>query len=421
MENKLIKQHNFLTTARYEMSALEKNIVYMLIAQLDDADPWGVKYEVSIRILQEKKGVRVHRERALSAAKKLISRGITIYHENKRKFIAIAFLSSADYGQGDKKDYLILEFDQKIFPFLFNLKQRFTIYRLQSALELKSKYSKRIYEMLSQFKDTGVMKMSLKELKARLGLIDLNTGKERYKEFKMFTGKVLDVAQRELAQHTEIAFDYTARKTGKKYTNVDFKISCKPPVKEAGRFHIQNQNDSVESKSSNLKEEKYPHPDLKGKALEYYLRLTRELRWLDKKIAYKVVTSIPIRNLGSHIDKLLLAIKAGKEKVPLEYFKALLAGKNGDAKSFEINKKSHKKEVIPDVEASIRGACCRKLAVEFDVDLFMITRISTQMTPNTLKDFLDKISEELTHAGIPQGAKRNHLLKRLQEEFKLLL
>lgn len=403
------------------MSALEKNIVYMLIAQLNDVDPWGAKYEVSIRTLQEKKGVRLHRERALSAAKKLISRGITIYHEDQREFISIAVLSSANYGQGDKKDHLILEFDQKLFPFLVNLKQRFTIYRLQAALELKSKYSKRIYEMLSQFKDTGIMKTPLKELKTRLGLIDINTGKERYTEFKLFTGKVLDVAQRELAQHTEIVFSYTARKTGKKYTDIEFKISYTPLFKGSGRSYTPTHTGSVESKSESLKKEKYLHPDLKGEALGYYLRLTRELGWLDKKTAYKVVTNIPTLHLGNHIDRLYFAIKSGEKRAPLEFFKALLAGKNGSTKSFEINKTSQEQEIIPDAEASIRGACCRKLAVEFDVDLFMISRISTQMTPKTLKDFLDKISEEITHTGISQGAKGNYLLTRLKEEFKLLL
>lgn len=421
MEDKLIKQHNFLTTARYEMSALEKNIVYMLIAQLDDVDPWGAKYEVSIRTLQEKKGVRIRRERALSAAKKLISRGITIYHEDQKEFISIGILSSANYGKAEKKDFLILEFDQKLFPFLVNLKQRFTIFRLKAALELKSKYAKRMYEMLSQFKDTGIMKISLKELKTRLGLMDVDTGEERYTEFKLFTGKVLDVAQKELAQHTEIRFSYTPRKTGKKYTDLEFKISYTPLFRGSGKANTPTQNVLGESISSSPKEEKYPHPDLKGDALGYYLRLTRELGWLDKKTAYKVVTTIPIYHLGNYIDKLCLDIKAGKERAPSEFLKALLVEKYGGDKSFEKNKTNEKQEIIPDAEASVRGVCCRRLATEFSIDLFMISRISTQMTPNTLIDFLDKISGEIICTKIPEGAKGNYLLKRLQEEFNILL
>lgn len=38
MEKKNIKQHNAIVEARYEISALEKNIIYMLLAQIKDDD-----------------------------------------------------------------------------------------------------------------------------------------------------------------------------------------------------------------------------------------------------------------------------------------------------------------------------------------------------------------------------------------------
>ena len=99
MGDKLIRQHNFLTTARYEMSALQKNIMYMVLVQLRDNDPWGKQYEVPIQALREKRGVEIPRARLLSAAKKLIERGITIYHEDRKDFITIGILASADYGK----------------------------------------------------------------------------------------------------------------------------------------------------------------------------------------------------------------------------------------------------------------------------------------------------------------------------------
>jgi plasmid replication initiation protein len=166
--DKIVRQNNLLTTARYRMSALEKDIIYMMLSQLKADDTWERQYEIPIRMFQEKKGVRIRREELLSAAKKLISRGLTIYYEDQKKFITIGILVSADYGEEEKKNHLILGFDPKLYPFLTNLKQRFTTYRLQAALTLKSKHSKRLYEMFSQFKDTGVMKVSLKELKTRL-------------------------------------------------------------------------------------------------------------------------------------------------------------------------------------------------------------------------------------------------------------
>ena len=423
MGDKLIRQHNFLTTARYEMSALQKNIMYMLLVQLRDDDPWGKQYEVPIQALREKRGVEIPRARLLSAAKKLIERGITIYHEDRKDFITIGILASADYGKEEKKrNHLVLEFDQKLYPFLVNLKQRFTTYRLRAALDLRSKYSKRMYEMLSQFKDTGVMKVSLQELKTRLGLIDLETGKERYTEFGLFTSKVLDIAKREIAQHTELRFNYTARKTGKKYTDLEFKISYIPLFKGSRQTTISVQSTTGENTSSNAKKSKYPHPDLHGDALAQYLQLTTELRWLDKKLAYRVVTSIPPRHLWNYIDKLRFEIRAGKATTkPADFFKALLERRNKKLLPIEVNKAHDKQATIPDADTAMRGSCYKKLVLDFGLDLFLVNRIATQITPDKLKNFLDKIPEEMQHKGISEGAKGNYLLKRLKQEYQMSL
>ena len=422
MDDKLIRQHNFLTTARYEMSALEKNIIYMMLAQLRDDDPWERQYEIPIQTLQEKKGVRIRREELLSAAKKLITRGLTIYHEDQKEFITIGILVSANYGKEEKRNHLVLEFDQKLYPFLTNLKHRFTTYRLQAALNLKSKYSKRIYEMFSQFKDTGVMKVSLKELKTRLGLIDSKTGKERYTEFGLFTSKVLDIAQRELAQHTELRFNYTARKTGKKYTDLEFKISYTPLFKGSRQKTIPVQSTTEENTSSNAEKSKYPHPALHGDALKQYLQLTKELRWLDRDLAYRVVTSIPPRHLWNYIDKLSFEIRAGKVSTkPADFFKALLERRSKKLPPIEVNKSDDRQEFIPDAEATMRGACYKQLFLEFGLDILVVNRIGAQITPQKLKDFLDKISEEMQHKGIAEGEKRNYLLKRLQQEYQIFL
>jgi len=51
----------------------------------------------------------------------------------------------------------------------------------------------------------------------------------------------------------------------------------------------------------------------------------------------------------------------------------------------------------------------------------MISRISTQIPPDTLLNFFDKISEETNHKEITEGSKGNFFLKRLKAEFNLLL
>jgi plasmid replication initiation protein len=155
-----IKQHNAITEARYEMSALQKNIFYLLLAQLknENENSSQSKYKLSIQDVNSSRNIRVRRAELRQAARGLITSGLTLYDDNQKRFITIGILASADYGEGDDRENLIVEFDSKLYPFLYNVKSRFTTFTLLNALNLKSKYSKRIYEMLCQFKDTGIFR-----------------------------------------------------------------------------------------------------------------------------------------------------------------------------------------------------------------------------------------------------------------------
>ena len=123
-----------------------------------------------------------------------------------------------------------LELSREIRAFFFDIKNNFTHFRLKVALSLKSKYAKRIYEMLSQFKDTGVLRMSIVELKERLNIIDFKTRKEKYTKYGLFRAKVLEVAQKELSQKADITFTYEAIKTGRQYTHLRLEIKDNKPI-----------------------------------------------------------------------------------------------------------------------------------------------------------------------------------------------
>jgi plasmid replication initiation protein len=99
------------------------------------------------------------------------------------------------------------------------------------ALSLDSKFSKRIYEMLSQFRSTGIWRVSVQELKERLKLYDPKTGEEQYGMWSAFEKYVIKVAQQEIGEYTDITFEYNLKKTGKKITDIEFTI--KRPQQEA--------------------------------------------------------------------------------------------------------------------------------------------------------------------------------------------
>jgi plasmid replication initiation protein len=220
-EKKLLVQDNAITTARYSMTALEKNIMYMVMAQLDKSDPPTRYYRISGKELMERTHKKIKYEEFREATNKLLDRELVIIRENGN-LLQIRPISSAEY---DGNGMIEIGLDAKIRPYLFELKNNFTSFELNMALSLNSKFSKRMYEMLAQFRSTGILRLSVQELKERLKLFDPVTGKEQYEKWAAFEKYVLKVAQTEIAEHTDIKFDYKLKKVGKKITSIEFLIN----------------------------------------------------------------------------------------------------------------------------------------------------------------------------------------------------
>ena len=225
VKEEVLVEHNALISAQYDMTATEQNIFCMLVRQIKQEDPPGKLYHIYVRDLEEATKRRVDYQQIQRSAKKLLSCICTITKENGN-LLNVAIISDSEYIDG--AGIIEIGISPKIRPYLFGLKQYFTKYGFHMFMALKSKYSKRMYKMLSQFKNTGVMRISVEELKHRLKLIDPKTGKEKYTLWAMFSEKVLEVAKRELQACTDIYFTYVAKKTGRKFTSIEFSIQHTP-------------------------------------------------------------------------------------------------------------------------------------------------------------------------------------------------
>lgn len=223
MENKLIVQDNAITSARYEMNALEKNIVYMMMAQLRKDDAADTIYYVSVRELMDKTATKNSYEDFKRATEQLIGRVLQIHRPNGN-LLQVAMISSAEYmvGQG----IIEIGLDPKIRPFFFDLKQNFTAFQLHMALSLDSKYAKRVYEMLAQYKNLGELKIEVIELKRRLYLYDEKTGSEQYKNWADFERRILIVAQKEINEKTDLRISYATVKQGRRVDSLVFTIKA---------------------------------------------------------------------------------------------------------------------------------------------------------------------------------------------------
>ena len=203
-----IWQDNVLTVARYEMTEAEKNILYMVVAQVKPNDPEDRYYQVSVNEMATIMGSdRLKAEPYRQATRKLMTRVFETTLPNG-DFLQATFISSAQFKKGT--DIIEIELSRKVRPFYIDLNQRFTKIQLVAAISLNSAYAKRVYELLCMYKNMKdkTFRRDLVELKTMLSIIDPKTGKDSYSNWTRFQKNVLDVAAKEINGHTDLTFTY---------------------------------------------------------------------------------------------------------------------------------------------------------------------------------------------------------------------
>ena len=223
LDGVMLWQDNALTVARYEMTALEKNILYMVMATIKKDDAPNMLYQVSARELMALTGETIKVADLQRATKRLITRYFETTLPNGH-LLQATFVASAEYMNG--KGVIELELSQKVRPLYVELKERFTTMQLHTALTLNSKYAKRLYELFSMYKNlpNKTFRIDVKELKERLDLIEPKTGKDRYEKWTHFKNRVLDPAEHEINGKADLAFSYQPIKKGRSVTQIDFAV-----------------------------------------------------------------------------------------------------------------------------------------------------------------------------------------------------
>ncbi len=81
--------------------------------------------------------------------------------------------------------------------------------------------------MISQHKEEGIFKLTVQELRERLKLSSKSSKKHKLSGWLAFERTVLEGPKKEINEKTGLSFTYTLKKTGPKYTEIEFHISEK--------------------------------------------------------------------------------------------------------------------------------------------------------------------------------------------------
>ena len=235
----VVKANDLIRKTRYSMTAQQQKILLYAISKIRREDQPETEYEINIEELCDACGIEIGQTggfyyQAIKADLQVLrDRSIWMPTQigGKMGEVTVSWLAEAAIVPLCGTVYVT--FNKRIAPYLFDLKERYTQYRLENVLVFKGKYTIRLYEILRSYttqkdldagREVEVM-FSLDELREKLCC-------SKYPRWAEFNRNVIGRAVDEInACNDEINVSYDVYKTGKFVTKVNFIISS-PRVKQ---------------------------------------------------------------------------------------------------------------------------------------------------------------------------------------------
>jgi plasmid replication initiation protein len=210
-------QHNAITSGRYDFTACQLDILFLLLASLEKGDAPDKEYTLQVKDIEAITGRLWNYDQLQDATGEMGSRVFTI--DTKDNLDQLWLFQRIRYIKGEGR--FIVKLSEDARPYLFDLKNNFTRMQLKSVLTCSSKYAKRLYALACQWRKVGSKKMTISNLKEMLYLKDPNgKEKEQYKDNNRFTSQVLEIAKKQINENTDIHFDYQMHKKGRSFEEV---------------------------------------------------------------------------------------------------------------------------------------------------------------------------------------------------------
>ena len=229
MKTELIVKDNALINASYNLDLVEQRLILLAILEARDSgkginanDPLTVHAESYINQFG------VHRNTAYQALKdacddlfarqfsyqSLSEKGNVINHKSR-------WVSEVAYI--DNEAVVRLIFAPAIVPLITRLEEQFTKYEIQQISNLTSAYAVRLYEILIAWRSTGKTPLiTIYDFRQKIGVLE--TEYKRMYDFKKY---VLDIALKQVNEHTDINVKVEQHKTGRSITGFSFSFKQK--------------------------------------------------------------------------------------------------------------------------------------------------------------------------------------------------
>lgn len=215
-ENKLIVKDNSLVVSRYNLSLVEQKFILQVVSMIEKDDEDFKDYEVKVTDYlglidsHNQDMYRVFKNFAESLLKKPLH-----IPQKDGGFFACNWFAGLKYEP--KNGVLKCSFHPVLKPFLLRLKKNFTAYKLKNILQLSSKYSIRLYEIMKCYEHLGHITIKVDDFKKMLSIPD----KYKYGHIK---DRILKPLQKEFLEYTDVFYSFREVKKQRKVEAIYFTI-----------------------------------------------------------------------------------------------------------------------------------------------------------------------------------------------------
>ena len=233
-----IIQPNRITYAKFNLTALQRNIIYLIIGKVQKH---MTKENVINKDLFNNFVVTIDAETLIKSnnyssvyeASKKLQKMLFEYDyiaDDGRYRKSAVFVTTIGQKKGSR--YVDLTINKDAIPVLLyiGVGVGYTRFQKTIAISLKSVYAKRMYEFCNRWKDRGGFVITINEFKEMLSISD------KYKSISDLRKRVLNPAKKELKENADVWFEYDLKKyNSRSYNMIEFKVFTQNPLEIPGK------------------------------------------------------------------------------------------------------------------------------------------------------------------------------------------
>ena len=246
--SELVVKDTALINASYTLDLAEQRLILLAIIEARNSGQ-GITHDSLLRIhasnyakqfgVNDKTAYTVVKD----ASKGLFDRYVTYHDKNPKNGKDRSFHCRWVDKIGVEPDsgVVYMRFTSDVVPLITRLESHFTSYEIEKVANLSSSYAIRLYELCVAWREQGfTQRYKIDDLRQKLGVEP-----EKYKAMNNFKARVIDLAIKQINQHTDITVKYEQHKTGRTITAMSFTFKVKKTPEQLATATNKNRDNAT--------------------------------------------------------------------------------------------------------------------------------------------------------------------------------